>query len=152
MATADTVALSEAHPPKEASIHAFESILPELKHELVKLRHDHDKHENEYFRAASSLSNVELTSFSSSDLELVRVGTSAYGLHLFGKVKIPRIENGYIHIRVFIAASDGTDGSTEEERVAKLHSIHTEEVVKHNGDHVYRAIFGKDDPLEWFDT
>lgn len=42
MATADTATLSEPHPPKEASVHAFESILPELKHELVKLRHDHD--------------------------------------------------------------------------------------------------------------
>lgn len=42
MATADTVTLSEPHAPKEASIKAFQSIESELKHELVKLRHDHD--------------------------------------------------------------------------------------------------------------
>ncbi|KAF2471789.1 uncharacterized protein BDR25DRAFT_333807 [Lindgomyces ingoldianus] len=152
MATAETVELSEPHAPKEASIHSFESILTSLKHELVKLRHNHDKHEPEYFRAVSSLSDSDLTSFTPADVETVRVGTSAYGLHLFGKVRIPAAENAYIHVRVFIAAEDGTDGSSEEERVAKLHCIHTEEVVKDDGDHVYRAIFGKNDELEWFDT
>lgn len=89
---------------------------------------------------------------SSSDLEAVRVGSSAYGLHLFGKVRIPAIDNGYIHVRIFVAAEDGTDGGTVEDRVAKLHSIHTEEVVKDGGDRVFRAIFGKDDALEWFDN
>lgn len=42
MATAETVELSEAHAPKDASVTAFEDILPSLKHELVKLRRDHD--------------------------------------------------------------------------------------------------------------
>ncbi|KAF2179260.1 hypothetical protein K469DRAFT_741674 [Zopfia rhizophila CBS 207.26] len=152
MATADTVELSEPHAPKEASVNAFNYILPSLKSELVKLRRDHDKHEPEYFRAVSSLSDHDLASFSADDLESVRVGSSAYGLHLFGKVKIPAAKDGYIHVRIHIAAEDGTDGSSEDERVAKLHSIHTEEVVKPDGDHVYRAIFGKGDTLEWFDT
>ncbi|ORY12840.1 hypothetical protein BCR34DRAFT_481975 [Clohesyomyces aquaticus] len=152
MATAETIQLSEPHAPKEASIQAFESILDSLKHELVKVRHEHDKHESEYFRAVSSLSNSDLAAFTTSDLETVRVGTSAYGLHLFGKVKIPKADNAYIHVRIFIAAEDGTDGSSVEERVAKLHSIHTEEIVNEDGDHVYRAIFGKNDELEWFDT
>jgi hypothetical protein len=80
------------------------------------------------------------------------VGETAYGLHLFGKVKLPALDNGYVHVRIFISAKDGTDGSDLEERVAKLHSIHTEELVKDDGDHVYRAIFGKDDALEWFET
>ena len=82
----------------------------------------------------------------------MRVGETAYGLHLFGKVKLPALDNGYVHVRIFISAKDGTDGSDLEERVAKLHSIHTEELVKDDGDHVYRAIFGKDDTLEWFET
>ena len=51
-----------------------------------------------------------------------------------------------------VSAKDGTDGSDLEERQAKLHSIHTEEVVKDDGDHVYRAVFGKNDELEWFET
>lgn len=101
----------------------------------------------------SSLSDDELTSFKlPDDLETVRVGTSAYGLHLFGKLRISASQGGYIHVRVFVAAEDGTDGKTEDERVAKLHSIHTEDVEKKDGDHVFRAIFGKDDPLEWFET
>ncbi|KAF1998250.1 hypothetical protein P154DRAFT_439617 [Amniculicola lignicola CBS 123094] len=152
MATAETIDLNEAHAPKEASLHAFESVLHSLKNELIKLRHNHDKHEPEYFRAVSSLSDHQLGSISPSSLVLVRVGTSAYGLHLFGKVKLEEAEDAYIHVRIFIGAEEGTEGETEEDRVAKLHCIHTEEVVKEDGDHVYRAIFMEKDPLEWFDT
>jgi hypothetical protein len=67
-------------------------------------------------------------------------------------VKLPALDNGYIHIRIFGAAKDGTDGSSLDEREYSLHSIHTEEVIKEDGDRVYRAIFGKDDTLEWFET
>ncbi|OCL11115.1 hypothetical protein AOQ84DRAFT_336389 [Glonium stellatum] len=153
MATADTVSLSEPHAPKEASVKAFESVLPSLKHELVKLRRDHNKHETEYFRLVSQLSDHELTSITlPDDLELVRVGASAYGLHLFGKLRIPAADGAYVHVRVFVAAEEGTEGKTEEDRIAKLHCIHTEETVREDGDHVYRAVFGKEDPLEWFET
>jgi hypothetical protein len=93
-----------------------------------------------------------LASFSANDLESVRVTAAAYGLHLFGKVKIPALDNAYIHIRIFGSAKEGTDGSSLEERDHTLHSIHTEETVKENGEKTYRAIFGKDDPLEWFET
>jgi hypothetical protein len=84
----------------------------------------------------------------------VRVAASAYGLHLFGKVRLPAIEgqDAYIHVRIFGSAKEGTDGSSTDEREYKLHSIHTEEVVKGDGDRVYRAVFGKGDELEWFDT
>ncbi|EMD68106.1 hypothetical protein GGP41_001677 [Bipolaris sorokiniana] len=152
MATEDTVHLSEPHAPHQASIDAFSSILEEVKAELVKLRHDHDKHEPEYFTRVHHLSDTQLTSFSVSDLETVRAATSAYGIHLFGKVKLPALDDGYIHIRIFGAAKEGTDGSSAEERVYSLHSIHTEEMVKEDGDRVYRAVFGKEDALEWFDT
>ncbi|KAL1598973.1 hypothetical protein SLS60_008118 [Paraconiothyrium brasiliense] len=152
MATEETVQLNELHAPQQASIDAFNTILPSLKEELIKLRRDHDKHEPEYFRVAKDLSDNELVSFSSSDLQAVRVAVSAYGLHLFGKVKIPTLDDGYIQVRIFGSAKDGTDGSSADEREYKLHSIHTEEAVKGDGDRVYRAIFKKDDELEWFDT
>lgn len=42
MATEETVQLSEAHAPHQASIDAFDSVLSSVKHELVKLRHTHD--------------------------------------------------------------------------------------------------------------
>jgi hypothetical protein len=80
------------------------------------------------------------------------VAVTAYGLHLFGKVKLPALDNGYIHIRIFGAAKDGTGGSSLDEREYSLHSIHTEEVIKDDGDRVYRAIFGKQNELEWFET
>lgn len=67
-------------------------------------------------------------------------------------MKLPALDNGYIHIRIFGAAKDGTDGSSLDEREYSLHSIHTEEVIKEDGDRVYRAIFSKDDALEWFET
>ncbi|EMD93436.1 hypothetical protein COCC4DRAFT_31187 [Bipolaris maydis ATCC 48331] len=158
MATEDTVDLSDSHAPHQASLDAFSSILEDVKAELIKLRRDHDKHEAEYFARVRHLSDAQLTSFSASDLELVRVATSAYGIHLFGKVKLRALDDGddngggYIHIRIFGAAKEGTDGSSADERVYSLHSIHTEEVVKEDGDRVYRAVFGKEDALEWFDT
>lgn len=42
MATEETVQLNEIHTPQQASIDAFNSILPDLKGELAKLRRDHD--------------------------------------------------------------------------------------------------------------
>ena len=180
MATEGTVDLSETHEPKQASIEAFQSILDTLKQELQKLRHDHDskhaeaspftsctiadttlfqqltkciepEHEPEYFKKVSSLSDDDLTSFAIPDhLLLVRVGTSAYGLHLLGKVQIPALEDAYIHVRVFIGSEQS--GGDHEERVASLHSIHTEEIIKDDGDRVYRAIFNSGNPLEWFET
>ena len=80
------------------------------------------------------------------------MASSAYGLHLFGKVEIPATSDAYIHIRIFGNAKDRTGGNSLDEREYKVYSIHTEEVVKVDGDRVYRAIFNKDDPLVWFDT
>lgn len=109
-------------------------------------------HEPEYFRAVKHVSDSDLTSFTARDLASVRVAISAYGLHLFGKIKVPALDNGYIHVRVFGSPKYGTDGSSADEREYSLHSIHTEEVIKDDGDRVYRAIFGRYDELEWFDT
>lgn len=167
MATEETVQLSEEHAPHQASVDAIDSVLETLKDELVKLRRDHDSmplqrvartwltpagHEPEYFRAVNHVSDSDLTSFTARDLESVRVAISAYGLHLFGKIKVPAVDNGYIHVRVFGSPKDDTDGSSADEREYSLHSIHTEEVIKEDGDRVYRAIFGRNDELEWFDT
>jgi hypothetical protein len=42
MATAETVDLGPAHPPKEESIAAFNTILPDIKSKLVHLRRDYN--------------------------------------------------------------------------------------------------------------
>jgi hypothetical protein len=110
------------------------------------LTHRTIEHEPEYFAAVSHLSNAELTSFTEADLTEVRVGTSAYGIHIFGKVRLPAMPDSgpaYIHIRLY------SPGSGDE---AKLHCIHTEEKEEAGGGIKFRAIFNKDDPLEWFDT
>lgn len=56
---------------------------------------------------------------------------------------MPESGPAYIHFRFF---------STGPDDPVKLHSIHTEEKEQPGGGFVYRAIFTKDDPLEWFDT
>ncbi|KAF4974502.1 hypothetical protein FZEAL_8598 [Fusarium zealandicum] len=146
MATAETVDLGPAHPPKEDAIIAFDQILPDLKKNLVHLRRDYAKHEPEYFAAAEQLSEQDLAGFSADDFDSVRVATSAYGIHLFGRVRIPALSDdgpSYIHFRAFIGGGD---------EPPKLHSIHTEERDDSSGGKTYRAIFTKDDELEWFDT
>jgi hypothetical protein len=90
----------------------------------------------------SHLSDHQLTNFSSKDLKEVRVATSAYGIHLFGKVHLPESDGKYIMFRAF------TSGPAE---TAKLHCLHMEETEKKDGDKVFRAIFGEGDQLEWFD-
>ncbi|CAG9939828.1 unnamed protein product [Clonostachys rosea f. rosea IK726] len=144
MATAETVDLGPPHPPKEDSIVAFTHTLPEIKHELIRLRREYTKHEPEYFAAVEHLEDEDLRKFDVSNLTVVRVATSAYGIHLFGKIRIPALPDSgpaYIHVRLFIS-----------EEPAKLHSIHTEEKEEADGDKKYRAIFTENDELEWFDT
>ncbi|KAK3695222.1 hypothetical protein B0T22DRAFT_438245 [Podospora appendiculata] len=145
MATKETVDLGPPHAPKEESINTFKQIEHELKKLLVHTRHEHNKHEPEYFAAVAHLSDAQLAAFTSDDLEQVRVAVSAYGLHLFGKVRIPALSEpgpAYIHFRAF------TGGPYDE---PKLHCIHTEEKDEADGGKTFRAIFREDDPLEWFD-
>ncbi|KAL3420711.1 hypothetical protein PVAG01_07156 [Phlyctema vagabunda] len=99
------------------------------------------EHEPEYFKAVASLSDKELTNFTADDLKEVRVATSAYGLHLFGKVELAEQRGSYFMFRAFISG----EGS-------KLHSLRMDETEKSDGDKVFNAIFSKDDKLEWFDT
>ncbi|KAF8858147.1 hypothetical protein BDZ45DRAFT_674277 [Acephala macrosclerotiorum] len=153
MATAETVQLGPAHPPKEESIKAFNEIEVDLKKTLQHLRHETNKHEPEYFNAVRNLSDKQLTNFSSDDLKEVRIGSSAYGMHLFGKVLLPDSDpehsypekrgDLYFMFRAFI----GGDAET-----AKLHCIHMEEIEKPDGDKVFKAIYFQNDPLEWFDV
>ncbi|KAI1435694.1 hypothetical protein GGR50DRAFT_693927 [Xylaria sp. CBS 124048] len=144
MATADTVNLGPLHPPKEESIKAFSEVEADLKKELLHLKHTYLKHEPEYFAPVQHLSDHDLTSFTASDLESVRVAQSAYGIHLLGKVRLPAMPDSgpaYIQVRIFVS-----------DEPAKLHSIHTEERDEPDGGKRFRAIFTKDDPLEWFDS
>ena len=74
MASTETCQLNETHPPKERSIEVFSAVLPEIKSQLLSLRHLHPP---AYFDAVKDLSNNDLTSFTVDNLESVRVGTTA---------------------------------------------------------------------------
>jgi len=144
-ATKDTVDLGSPHVPKEESIKAFREIEHELKRELVHMRHDHDKHERGYFEAVSHLKDHDLAGFTEADFKQVRVAVSAYGIILFGKLRIPALPDSgpaYIHFRAF------SEGPEQE---ARFHSIHTEEREEQDGRKTFRAIFTKDHVLDWFD-
>ncbi|KIW01262.1 uncharacterized protein PV09_07301 [Verruconis gallopava] len=155
MATAETCELSPSHPPKPSAIATFKQLLPEIKKQLIHLRHTHDAHEPEYFRAVSMLSDHELADFSADDLVAVRAGNVAYGLIVFGKVRIPakaRIpgaQGQYFFVRWFVGGGD-EDGDGTVEKEVKFHSIYTEEKDDPNGGKTFRAIMGEDDELFFF--
>lgn len=150
MATAETCELTPSHPPKPASIATFKKILPEVKRQLIHLRRTHDVHEPQYFQAVSALSDDELADFSEHDLVAVRAGEVAYGLIVFGKVRIPakaRIAGAVeqcIFVRWFVGGEDDDeDGQVEKE--VKFHSIYTEEKENPEGGRSYRAIVSEDE-------
>ena len=77
------------------------------------------------------------------DLKEVRIGTTAYGKHLLGKVSIPRNdEPAFLHFRAFIPGGPET---------ARLHCIRMEEIDQPDGNKLFRAIFSGEEQLEWFD-
>ncbi|KAK2047042.1 hypothetical protein LZ31DRAFT_564024 [Colletotrichum somersetense] len=141
MATAETVDLGEVHEPKEESIKVFREIEHDLKKELLHIRREYQS----IFPFLAHLDDHKLAAFGADDLVAVRVAVSAYGIHLFGKIRIPALPDSgpaYIHFRAFVPGGEPP----------KLHSIHTEEKEHSDGDKTYRAIFTKSDVLEWFDT
>jgi hypothetical protein len=156
MADAETCKLSPPHAPKEAAIRSFKQLLPEIKRQLIHLRHTHDKHEPEYFSAVSSLSDEDLTAFDANDLVTVRAGQVAYGVIIFGKIRIPASEGSYVFVRWFGGGADhdedGKPESDQGEVAYKFHSIYTEEKRKGDADGTtrFRAIMGEDDELEFF--
>jgi len=94
----------------------------------------------------SDLSDDELVGFTSDNFEEVRVAKTAYGVILFGKLRIPAAPKdgpAYVHFRAF-------DGGPEKEH--KFHSFYTEEKDDGSGGKTYRAIFTKNDKLDWFDS
>lgn len=97
------------------------------------------EHEPEYFAAVANISDHELTAFTTKDIKLIRVASSAYGLHIFYKVHIA--DSNYIHVRLFVS-EDGP----------KFHSIREDENDGKDGDKVFKAIFCDGDELIWFDA
>ncbi|TVY48294.1 hypothetical protein LOCC1_G001449 [Lachnellula occidentalis] len=130
MATAETVNLGPAHPPKADSIEVFDKIHVDLKKALQHKRHD----------------------AMTDDLKEVRVATTAYGKHILGKVLIPdsdpmhsfpeKPSDAYFMFRAFVPGDADT---------ATLHSIRMDEEERPDGDKVFKAIYHQNDPIVWFD-
>ncbi len=54
------------------------------------------------FAAVAHLADEDLVSFTDADLAEVRVGASAYGVHIFGKVRLPPMPDSgpaFLHVR-----------------------------------------------------
>ncbi|CEL57871.1 hypothetical protein RSOLAG1IB_02615 [Rhizoctonia solani AG-1 IB] len=102
---ADTVNLSEPHPPTGRGLEAFNEVLPKIKQAVISSRRDWDNHEPRMWARASGLSDEQLTSFViEDDLVEVRAGSTSYGTIVFGKIRIPGLKDeegeGFIHVRI----------------------------------------------------
>ena len=89
------------------------------------------------------MSDHDLVRFSQDDFVLVRVATTAYGIILFGKLRLPALPGAYVHFRAF---SEGPDDD------ALFHSFHTEDREDEAGHKTFRTLFTEDEPLDWFDA
>ncbi|KIY44442.1 hypothetical protein FISHEDRAFT_67543 [Fistulina hepatica ATCC 64428] len=145
VASEETVEFTPPHPPKEKALEAFSVILPTIKHEIIKSRHQWDHHEPRMWSRARGISDAHLTAFDLEDLVLVRAGLTSYGTILLGKIRIPAIENGYIHVRVHDPPNRG-----EEDVI--FHSLWTDEGNLNSDGQptTWNAIQTEDTPLEFF--
>ncbi|KDR75229.1 hypothetical protein GALMADRAFT_249212 [Galerina marginata CBS 339.88] len=150
MASTEQVSLNEPHPPHPNALEAFKSLVHIIKSEIVKSRHDWDKHEPRMWERAASLSDKELTTFTiEEDLVEIRSGATSYGTIIFGKLRIPAVKDGegegFIHIRIHDPPNRGTED-------VRFHSLFTEEVRKNEETPPtnFRAIHNRDKPLEFF--
>ncbi|KAM0756685.1 hypothetical protein T439DRAFT_321370, partial [Meredithblackwellia eburnea MCA 4105] len=127
MADASTVTLNAEHPPHQNAIDAFTTVNDKIKHELVKLRHHWDKHEPRMFSRAKGVSDHDLVNWDlSKDLVAIRSGPTSYGTVIFGKLRLPAINDsegeGFMHVRIHDPPNRG-----QEDVV--FHSFFTDEVL-----------------------
>ncbi|PPQ62948.1 hypothetical protein CVT24_006188 [Panaeolus cyanescens] len=149
-ASVDQIKLNEAHPPKQNAIEAFNVILPTIKKEILKSRAHWDKHEPRMWARASKLSDDELTAFTiENDLVEVRSAPTSYGYIVFGKIRIPAVNDeegeGFVHVRIHDPPNRGNADVI-------FHSLFTDE-IRDDPDLPpvnYRAIQTVDKPLEFF--
>jgi len=150
MASTEQANLNDPHTPGENAIDAFNAVLPIIKEEIIKSRHFWDKHEPRMWSRAAGLSDLDLVRFSiEEDLVSVRSGATSYGSIIFGKIRVPAINDaegeGFIHVRIHDPPNRGTED-------VKFHSIWTDEGNRDASGKptTWRAIQTADTPLEFF--
>ena len=87
-----------------SGFYLLQAVEKEIKSELIRLRHHWNKHEPRMFERVAGLSDHQLAAFEiSKDLVEVRSGVTAYGSIIFGKIKIPEVNDangeGFVHVR-----------------------------------------------------
>ncbi|KAJ3571705.1 hypothetical protein NP233_g3589 [Leucocoprinus birnbaumii] len=150
MASAEQVDFNDPHAPHANAVEAFNEVLAKIKSEIVKSRHDWDKHEPKMWSRAQGLSDHELTNFTvENDLVLVRSGGTSYGNIILGKIRIPAVNDaegeGFIHVRIHDPPNRGTED-------VMFHSLWTDEGSRdaEGRPTTWRAIHNLDTPLEFF--
>jgi hypothetical protein len=149
-ASEEQLNFNDAHAPKENALEAFTLVLPKIKYELIKSRHDWDAHEPRMYSRLQGISDEEFTSFDlTKDLVQVRSASTTYGQIVLGKIRIPAVRDaqgeGFVHVRIHDPPNKGTEDVT-------FHSIFTDEIRENIGDQPsdYRAIQVAEKPLEFF--
>lgn len=150
MASSEQITLNDPHPPQANAIEAFNILLPTIKAEIVKSRHHWDKHEPRMWRRASGLDDKHLVSFKiEEDLVEIRSAPTSYGTIIFGKIRLPAVNDeegeGFIHVRIHDPPNRGAED-------VRFHSLFTDEIRKDadTPPNDFRAIQTKDKPLEFF--
>ncbi|TFK68658.1 hypothetical protein BDN72DRAFT_820877 [Pluteus cervinus] len=150
MATGEVVNLNEPHSPLANSISAFDVVVSTIKAEIIKSRRDWDRHEPRMWSRAKELSDHQLIDFTiEKDLVKVRSGATSYGTIIFGKIRIPRVQDdegeGFVHVRIHDPPNRGTEDVC-------FHSIFTDEGNRDAEGRAttWRAIQTRDTPLEFF--
>ncbi|KAG8873470.1 hypothetical protein FRB98_009009 [Tulasnella sp. 332] len=103
MASKEQVQLNAPHAPKPRALEAFGILLPTIRLEIMKSRHDWDKHEPKMWSRATGISDHDLVGNIDlqQDLVEVRSGDVSYGTIIFGKLRVGTNddEEGFVHIR-----------------------------------------------------
>jgi len=149
MASEEEVSFNEPHHPTQLAKEAFSVVLHRIKFEIIKSRKDWDLHEPKMWSRAAGLSDHELTNFTVEDLTLVSSGLASYGTIIFGKIRIPAINDeegaGYVHVRIHDPPNRGTHD-------VLFHSIFHDEGNRNADGHptTWRAIHTEDTLLKFF--
>ncbi|KAF9792488.1 hypothetical protein BJ322DRAFT_50652 [Thelephora terrestris] len=150
MASEEQLTFNKPHSPAENALEAFSAVAHTIKHEILKSRHDWNKHEPRMWSRAAHLSDHELTHFDlKQDLVLVSSALSTYGTIILGKIRIPAINDdqgeGFIHVRIHDPPNKGTED-------VMFHSIFTDEGNRDRDGHpkTWQAVQTIDTPLVFF--
>ncbi|KAH9892586.1 hypothetical protein C8Q73DRAFT_64505 [Cubamyces lactineus] len=150
MASEEQVELNAPHFPTEKAFEAFEVVEHTIKSEILKSRHDWNKHEPRMWSRAAGISDADLVAFNiREDLVECRSAPTSYGTIILGKIRLPAIRDdegeGFVHVRIHDPPNRGTEDVI-------FHSLFTDEGNRDEDGHptTWRAIQTRDTPLEFF--